>query len=131
MTARAALATLSRTRTSARILKFLQLYSQSGNVTQACAAACITRETHYRKLREDEAYRAAFAEAEAAAGQHLEDLAVQRVEDGTYDYQMHLALLKRFRPELYRERTSVDTNITVNLADRLEAARKRLNEGQE
>lgn len=100
-------------------------------MSAAAEAAGITRETHYKKLRVDEAYRAAFAEAEAAAGQHLEDLAVQRVEDGTYDYQMHLALLKRFRPELYRERTAVDTNITVNLADRLEAARKRLNEGQE
>lgn len=113
------------------MLKFLQFYAECGSVSAAAEAAGITRETHYKKLRVDEAYRAAFAEAEQAAAQSLEDLAVERVRDLTYDYQMHLALLKRFRPELYKDRVANDTTVTVNLADRLEAARKRLNEGQE
>ena len=113
------------------MLKFLQVYAECGSVSQAAETAGITRETHYKKLREDEAYRAAFGLAEQAAAQSLEDLAVERVRDLTYDYQMHLALLKRFRPELYKDRVANDTTVTVNLADRLEAARKRLNEGQE
>ena len=80
--------------------------------------------THYRRLQSDPVYRQAFEEATEEVGQMLEDLAVDRAYDG--DNHVLLALLKRFRPELYRERISTDTTITINLVERMTAANERL-----
>ncbi len=43
-----------------------------------------------------------------------------------YDTQLHITMLKRFRPKLYREHTSVEHSGSIDLVQRLEAARARL-----
>jgi hypothetical protein len=54
----------------------------------------------------------------------LEDAAVERALDG--DSHLLLALLKRFRPEAYRERVSAELSGTISLADRMTAAVERV-----
>jgi hypothetical protein len=54
----------------------------------------------------------------------LEDAAVERALDG--DSHLLLALLKRFRPEAYRERVSAEVSGTVSLVDRMTAAVERV-----
>jgi hypothetical protein len=54
--------------------RFLAAYRLTGNVSRAAEAACISRDLHYRRMRKDDpAYHAAFAEAEAGAIGLLED----------------------------------------------------------
>jgi hypothetical protein len=132
-------------RTAARMRVFLEVYAQTGRLTEAARIAGIDRRTHYRKL-EDPAYRAAFEAAEQTAAKDLEDEAVRRAKDGvkrpvmyqgapvkvgrrilyqiTYSDMLLLALLKRFRPALYREQSAVEH--TGDIAERLQAARRRL-----
>jgi hypothetical protein len=43
-----------------------------------------------------------------------------------YDTQLHITMLKRFRPTLYREHILQEHSGSVNLVERLEAARARL-----
>ncbi len=104
----------------------------------------------------DEVYRNAFTAVEDEAGQALEDEAVRRAKEGVqrpvlykgkpvrtgrgrsarilyeteYSDQLLIALLKRFRPALYRERTVTEVTGSVELVDRLQAARKRVIEMQ-
>ena len=52
----------------------------------------------------------------------LEDAAVERALDG--DTHLLLALLKRFRPDAYRELVSAD--ISISLVDRMTAAVERV-----
>ena len=52
----------------------------------------------------------------------LEDAAVERALAG--DSHLLLALLKRFRPEAYRERVSAD--ISISLVERMTAAVERV-----
>jgi len=46
--------------------------------------------------------------------------------DVEYSDQLLLALLKRFRPALYRERTETQVTGSLEIIDRLQAGRKRL-----
>ena len=43
-----------------------------------------------------------------------------------YSDQLLIALLKRFRPALYREHTTTEVSGSIDLVDRMQAARKRL-----
>jgi hypothetical protein len=110
--------------TAARMRAFLNAYARTGRVHQSCEIAHITHKTHYRKLESDPAYRQAFERAEQQVGQMLEDTAVERALDG--DNHLLLALLKRFRPEAYRERVSAEVSGTINLVDRMNAAVERV-----
>jgi hypothetical protein len=109
--------------TPARMRIFLDTYAQTGRVNRACEVAHITPRTHYRKL-EDPVYRQAFEKAEQQVGQMLEDAAVERALNG--DSHLLLALLKRFRPALYREHVTTEVTGTIELVERMQAARKRL-----
>jgi hypothetical protein len=126
---------------------FLEAYAQIGGVTEAAAIAGINRRTHYRKLN-DPTYRAIFQETEEQAAQALEDEAVRRAKDGVrrpvmyqgapvkigrrtlyhveYSDQLLMVLLKRFRPQLYREYITPEHTARVDIAERLLAARRRL-----
>jgi hypothetical protein len=110
--------------TPGRVRIFLETYAKTGRVNRACAAARITSRTHYRKLESDPVYRGAFEKAERQVGQMLEDTAVERALEG--DNHLLLALLKRFRPEAYRERVSAEVSGTINLVDRMTAAVERV-----
>jgi hypothetical protein len=60
---------------------FLKAFEDSGCIRRAAKAAGITREAHYKWLRDD-AYEAAFKESQRAAGDYLESEAVQRATKG-------------------------------------------------
>jgi hypothetical protein len=110
--------------TAARMRIFLDTYAKTGRVNRACEVAHIAHKTHYRKLESDPVYRQAFEKAEQRVGQMLEDTAVERALDG--DNYLLLALLKRFRPEAYRERMSAEVSGTISLVDRMAAAVERV-----
>jgi hypothetical protein len=135
--------------TPSRVSAFLEAYACSGSVTASAAAAGISREAHYKRLERDAEYRKAFEAIADRAGQHLEDIAMDRACNGTkrqlfwrgkpiktrnghlvyevdYDNQLLALLLKRFRPKLYREHVVQEHTGSINLVERLEAARARL-----
>jgi hypothetical protein len=136
-------------RTAARKRVFLDAYSGLGNVKAAAKAAGTSREAHYKWLESDAEYRTTFESLADQVGQELEDLAVDRVRNGIkrqlfhngkpiktknghlvyevhFDTQLHIAMLKRFRPKLYREHIVQEHTGSINLVERLEAARARL-----
>ena len=118
------LSTRGRKSTPARLKNFLDAYGKTGRLRRSLQASGLGHNTHYRKLQSDATYREAFERAEYRVGELLEDTALERALDG--DNALLIALLKRFRPEAYRERVSAEVNVTVNLAERLMNARKRL-----
>lgn len=97
---------------------FLAAIAKMPNVSWAAKAAKIRRELHYRRLKTDPAYEAAFEEAWAMGCGYLEDLAMTRAVDGVEEpvfwqgeecgtitryYHMEF-LLRGAMPEKYRER---------------------------
>jgi hypothetical protein len=135
--------------TPSRKTQFLEAYAGSGNVTAAAATVGIDPNLHYRALKSDPEYRATFEALGDRVGQELEDLAVDRVRYGfkrqlfhkgkpiktknghlvyevDFDTQLHITMLKRFRPKLYREHVVQEHTGSINLVERLEAARARL-----
>jgi len=129
---------------------FIAAYAVSASVKAAAAAAKIDAWTHGRWLK-DPVYQAAFDAVQDEAAQALEDEAVRRAHEGVkrpvmykgkpvrmgrgnsrilyeteYSDQLLLALLKRFRPALYRERTTTEISGSIDLVDRMQAARRRL-----
>ena len=61
---------------------FLKAFEDSGCIRRAAKAAGITREAHYKWLRDDDAYEAAFKESQRAAADYLESEAVVRATKG-------------------------------------------------
>ena len=61
---------------------FLGAFEESGCIRRAAKAAGITRAAHYKWLRDDDAYAAAFKESQRAAAEYLESEAVQRATKG-------------------------------------------------
>ena len=132
-----------------RKARFLEAYADCGNVRAAAAKVPMDHKLHYRALKSDPEYRAAFEALGDQVGQELEDLAVDRVRNGfkrqlfhkgkpmktkdghlvyetEYDTQLHITMLKRFRPKLYREHVVQEHTGSINLVERLETARARL-----
>jgi hypothetical protein len=135
--------------TPTRVSRFLEAYAGCGSVTAAAAAAGISREAHYKRIEKDPEYRKAFEGLQDRVGQHLEDILMDRACNGVkrqlhwrgkpmktrdghlvyeieFDNQLGLALAKRFRPKLYREHVVQEHTGSINLVERLEAARARL-----
>jgi len=86
--------------------RFLELLSQSCNVTLACKGAGITRETAYVHKKELPDFATAWEDAKEAAIEILEAEAWQRARKQS-DVLM-IFLLKAHKPEKYRERTEID-----------------------
>ena len=135
--------------TPSRVSRFLEAYAGSGSVTAASAAAGISREAHYKRLEKDAEYRKAFEALGDRVGQVIEDVLVDHAINGVkrqlhwrgkpmktrnghlvyeieYDHQLGIALAKRFRPRLYREHIVQEHTGSIDLVQRLEAARARL-----
>jgi hypothetical protein len=136
-------------RTPSRVRIFLDAYAACGSVTEAAKAAGIHRTSHYMRLHKDPEYRKHVEGVENDIGQQIEDACVKRARDGTkrlqlwrgkpiktknghllyeieWDTQLQLGMLKRFRPAQYREHIVQEHTGSVNLVERLEAARARL-----
>ena len=128
------------------------LYGALPSLKSAAAAAKVDVKDHYKWLKEDPNYRKSWDEVQEAAAQSVEDEAVRRAMEGvqrpvmyrgkpvrtgrgrssrilyetTYSDQLLLALLKRFRPQLYREHVMTEHSGSVEIIDRLQSARARL-----
>lgn len=129
---------------------FLEAYQRTGRLSEAARIAGVSRQTHYNRYAADPVYRQAFELAEERAAQTLEDEAVRRAHTGVqrpvmyqgrpvklngrilyetkYSDMLLLALLRRFRPELYRDQVVTEHTGSVDLVQRLQAARRRLAE---
>jgi len=127
---------------------FIAAYQATASVHAAGRAAKVRPELHYQWLKSDAVYRTAWETVQDQAAQTLEDEAVRRAREGVksmrihqglpvkhgrkilydveYSDQLLLALLKRFRPALYRERTETQVTGSLEIIDRLQAGRKRL-----
>ena len=110
--------------TEERLRVVVEEHARHGRVVRACETAGIDFTVHYRRLQKDAVYRAAIEEAEQAAAQRLEDKVYDWAEEG--ELQAALVLLKRFRPNLYRERASVDVSGSIDLVTALTQARNRM-----
>jgi len=131
---------------------FIAAYTHCASVSESARIVGLDRKQHYEWLKADRHYRAAFeAEAEQAA-QSLEDEAVRRALEGVkrpmyyrgkpvrtgrgrsgrtvyeveYSDQLLVLLLKRFRPQLYREHVTAEVSGTIDLVQQIEAGRRRV-----
>jgi len=131
---------------------FIAAYTHCASVSESARIVGLDRKQHYEWLKADPRYRAAFeAEADQAA-QSLEDEAVRRALDGVrrpmyyrgkpvrsgrgrasrpvyeveYSDQLLVLLLKRFRPQLYREHTVTEVSGSLDLVNQIEAGRRRV-----
>jgi hypothetical protein len=138
----------TKKKTPLRVRSFFENYARTGNVLAAAKVAKISPWMHYYRLKNDPVYREGFEQVRDQIGQELEDLAIDRVRHGTrqllwwrdkprrhngrlcyevqYDTTLHVLLLKRFNPAAYREHTTIEHSGSINLVERLEAARARL-----
>src|SRR5215510_12673110 len=114
-----------RKATPARLRVLLETYAATGRVKQACAVAGISRESHYKRLETDPAYQKAFARAQQQLGDVIEDELFRRGIDGESDALL-MFLARGFMPDKYKDRSSIEHSGTINLAERLQAARARL-----
>lgn len=110
--------------TEAKLRRFLENYGKTGRILPSCKAAGVSFVVHYRRLQNDPVYRAAFEETEQQAAQRQEDNVCEMADEG--DLQAALALLRRFRPQHYRERASVDISGSIDLVTALIQARSRM-----
>jgi hypothetical protein len=127
---------------NARPRAFLAAFRLTGSVTRAAEAAGIEKTAHYRWLKH-EPYAKAFADACEQFGDTLEGEAIRRANEGVLEgvyYQgapcgairvysdgLMQFLLKGFKPEKYGNKLQAEVNVTgtLDLVDRLNAARKR------
>jgi hypothetical protein len=112
--------------------RFLERFATCGNVSTACKQAAVGRTTVYAWQEHDEAFLAAYRQAELAATEYLEEVALTRAVEGQrrlkftkegnaildpatgepYTEQhtsdlLLIFLLKARAPEKYRERLDI------------------------
>jgi hypothetical protein len=131
-----------------KMQRFLAAYARCARINQAAETAKVAKQSHYNWLEESEAYRRTFARTQAMIGDLAEDACVERAIFGVakpvlhqgqevrlngkplyereYSDQLLLALLRRLKPQEYREHTAVEVSGSLGLAERLQAARQRL-----
>jgi hypothetical protein len=121
---------MSRVRDAAQQAKkaaFLSAFAELGTVTHAAIAAGIERTTHYRWVKEDDAYAKGFVEAEGKAIDSLEREARRRAIEGTekpiyqggqmvgtvreYSDTLLIFLMKGANPSRYRERIDLTVDV--------------------
>jgi hypothetical protein len=134
--------------TGRRTKRFLEVLAENGNVTIAARAAGVSRSGVYAHRQLDDAFAKAWEEAEQVAADRLEAEAWRRAVDGVseplvsagklvrdedgrpmaiqrYSDNLLALLLRAHKPDRFRDRTSVELDVSDKLADRLEAARQR------
>ncbi|MPW00440.1 hypothetical protein [Bombella apis] len=127
---------------------FLDTLAKCGNISMAAKAADLSRPGLYARRERDEQFAREWDEAMDKAIDTLEAEAWRRARDGVpefvttgkglvlnkegqpvtqnrYSDTLLITLLKAHRPERYRDRASVDMNVTGNLAELIDAGRKR------
>jgi len=112
---------------------FLADYASWGNITSACKAAGIVRNTFYNWTEHDEAFAAQVKVADAAATERLEREAWRRATEGSpytrtsyyrgepvgtdhkieYSDQLLMLLLRARRPDMYREKVDLTVQSVI------------------
>jgi hypothetical protein len=132
---------------TAKQRSFLAAYVRCARIGLAAQTAKVNRKSHHGWIRESEAYRQAFQQAQEEIGSLVEDALVTRAVYGTKELVLHqgepvevkgrllyrieysdslLALLiRKLKPE-YRDRVGLEHSGSINLVERLQAARQRL-----
>lgn len=127
-------------RTPEKDQQFIDLIASGSTVVDACKGVGYGYTQAYEYRKQDEAFDAAWIDADEAAVQRMEKEADRRAvigvekpvwyqgqEVGTireFSDTLLIFRLKAKRPDVYRDRAEVNVTIT-NLAERLSAARKR------
>jgi hypothetical protein len=88
---------------------FLAALAQGATVAEACKTAGLGRRTAYDQRQRDEAFALRWADAIEEGTEALESEARRRAMEGS-DTLM-IFLLKARRPEVYRERMSVESRV--------------------
>ena len=107
---------------------FIQALAECGNVSDACKAAFVNRETAYEHKRNNAGFATAWDDAIETAIDRLEKEAIRRGRDGVnepvfyqgeecgvirkYSDSLLALLLKAHRPEKYRENVNMNQNTT-------------------
>jgi hypothetical protein len=129
---------------------FLAAFRATLQLTAAAKAAGIDLSRHYEWLKADPKYRIDYEQAREQLAQKCEDIAVRHATEGVkrplyyrgkpmlrgktrshvyeteYDHHLLLAVLRRLRPDDWRERTETQVTGSLEIIDRLQAARRRL-----
>lgn len=135
---------------------FQMAFKKTLSVRAAAAAAKIETSQHFGWMKGTDQnarnYQAAWRDLQEECAQALEDEAIRRAYEGVkktlyykgrpmrtgrgrnarnavevnYSDTLMVMLLKRFRPEQYRERTTTEVTGAVEIVDRLQQARARL-----
>lgn len=128
---------------------FLDALARCGNISLASRAAGLSRPGLYARRERDAEFAQEWDEAIRTATDTLEAEAWRRARDGVPEYlvtgkglvldkngepvmqnrysdSLLTTLLKAHKPERYRERSTVEMNVTGSLAERLDEARKRM-----
>lgn len=106
-----------------RQTKFLKEYAISARISVAAEQAEIDRWTHYEWLKTDPDYAVRFRDTKELAIQQLEDEAIRRAKDGIdrpitvagervdvkeFSDTLLIFMLKAMRPDVYRDRQSIE-----------------------
>jgi hypothetical protein len=132
---------------TAKQRSFLTAYVRCVRIGLAATAAKVNRKSHRGWMRESEAYRRAFQEAQEEIGSLVEDALVTRAVYGTKELVLHQGapvkvngrllyrtafsdslltlLIRKLKPE-YRDKVAIEHSGTIDIAERMLAARKRL-----
>jgi hypothetical protein len=126
-------------RTAKKREAFLAALEKTANVSRACQTARIPRRSVYDWREADEEFAKAWEEALERGTDALEDEAIRRAHQGVlkpvyqggkkvgtireYSDTLLIFMLKARRPEKFKER--IEHGVTADLAERLEAARRR------
>ena len=122
---------------------FLKCYEETGSITKAAEAAQIDRAMHYRRLKKDPKYKAAFEASHEIAVEGLEEEAHRRAVLGIeepvfwqgmlckhkdsktgrivtttvrkYSDSLLQFLLRGAKPQRYRERFQADVTANINV----------------
>jgi hypothetical protein len=128
--------------------RFLKALAETGIVSAAVEIAGTSRTRVYELRKRNPDFATAWEEAEERAADALEAEAWRRAVDGVqeplvsggkvvrdddgqpiairrYSDALMIALLKARRPERFKDRAVVEHDISDNLADRLDAGRRR------
>lgn len=127
---------------------FAQMVRLGGNMSRACEILKINRAAVYDRRKADPTFEARYQQALEQGADALEDEAMRRAMEGVdepvgfykgvattvkrnYSDALIQFLLRAKRPDKYKDRTvNENFNLNLDLASRLDAARKRKKEGK-
>lgn len=112
---------------------FIEAYCQAGTITAAARVVGIHRSQHYDWLKKDAEYAGSFEQAEQSVADMLEREAIRRAVEGVerpvyqggrlvgtvqdYSDTLLIFLLKGHKPEKFKERAQVASEVTVKDGD--------------